>query len=181
MTTGITLTDKQQDVLHSAATRFFGNTLPAAAHLGIRGGAYAAVTRKLKEAGLLDGEEGNLTLTDAAYALLGIERMGYRPEQQEQSAEAPAEPLASSQEVATQQDDVPPKTRKLRSGTKQAQVIEMLQRAEGATLAQIMEATGWQMHTTRSVLSRTIQKDLQMPLCSEKSAGGERVYRLAAE
>jgi predicted HTH transcriptional regulator len=72
------------------------------------------------------------------------------------------------------------KQRKIRDGTKQAQVIEMLRRPEGASLQQIMEVTGWQMHTARSVLSRTIQKDLGIHLISEKTSGSERIYRVNA-
>jgi hypothetical protein len=40
-----------------------------------------------------------------------------------------------------------------------------------------MEAIGWQMHTARSVLSRTIQKDLGIPLVLEKASGNDRIYR----
>jgi predicted HTH transcriptional regulator len=72
------------------------------------------------------------------------------------------------------------KKRKLRDGTKQAQVIDLLKRPEGATLQHIMEATGWQMHTARSVLSRTIQKDLGIALVSEKAGGNDRIYRVNA-
>ena len=39
--------------------------------------------------------------------------------------------------------------RKPRQGTKQQQVLAMLRRPEGATVAQIAEATGWQAHTVR--------------------------------
>lgn len=69
--------------------------------------------------------------------------------------------------------------RQPRIGTKQATVVDMLKRNEGATLTQIMEATGWQVHTTRAVLSRTIQKDLGIPLTSEKTINGDRIYRIA--
>jgi len=39
--------------------------------------------------------------------------------------------------------------RKPREGTKQEQVLTMLRRPEGATVAQIAEATGWAQHTVR--------------------------------
>ncbi|MBL6081569.1 DUF3489 domain-containing protein [Belnapia sp. T18] len=43
----------------------------------------------------------------------------------------------------------PAQPRKPREGTKQQQVLAMLRRPEGATVAQIAEATGWQAHTVR--------------------------------
>ncbi|MBF0140252.1 MAG: DUF3489 domain-containing protein [Magnetococcales bacterium] len=45
------------------------------------------------------------------------------------------------------------KAPKVRDNTKKAKVIEMLKRPEGATAAQIAEATGWQGHTIRGFLS----------------------------
>ncbi|MBR0677682.1 DUF3489 domain-containing protein, partial [Roseomonas alkaliterrae] len=43
----------------------------------------------------------------------------------------------------------PAAPRKPREGTKQEAVLAMLRREEGATIAQICEATGWQQHTVR--------------------------------
>ena len=40
-----------------------------------------------------------------------------------------------------------------RGGTKIAQVIELLQRGDGATLAELVAATGWLPHTTRAALT----------------------------
>lgn len=75
-------------------------------------------------------------------------------------------------------ENIARKPRKLRENTKQSKVIGMLRSPEGATLRQIMDATGWQEHTTRAVLSRTIQKDLGIVLISVKASNGERVYRV---
>ena len=47
-----------------------------------------------------------------------------------------------------------------RAGTKQAQMIEMLKRPEGATVEQIAEATGWQHHTIRGAISGALKKKL---------------------
>jgi hypothetical protein len=44
--------------------------------------------------------------------------------------------------------------RKRREGTKQEVVLAMLRRAEGATVAQITEATGWAQHTVREFFAR---------------------------
>jgi hypothetical protein len=47
-----------------------------------------------------------------------------------------------------------------RTGTKQAQMIELLRRPEGATVAQIAAATGWQHHTIRGAISGALKKKL---------------------
>jgi len=49
-----------------------------------------------------------------------------------------------------------------RAGTKQAQMIELLQRPEGATVAQIAEATGWQHHTIRGAIAGALKKKLKL-------------------
>jgi Protein of unknown function (DUF3489) len=48
----------------------------------------------------------------------------------------------------------------LRGGTKQALLIEMLKRPEGATVEQIAAATGWQRHTIRGAISGALKKKL---------------------
>ena len=47
-----------------------------------------------------------------------------------------------------------------RAGTKQALMIELLKRPEGATVEQIAEATGWQHHTIRGAISGALKKKL---------------------
>jgi hypothetical protein len=71
--------------------------------------------------------------------------------------------------------------RKTRDGTKQAQLIAMLRRPEGATIAQIVEATQWQAHTVRGAFAGALKKKLGLTVTSEKVEGGERTYRLASE
>jgi Protein of unknown function (DUF3489) len=47
-----------------------------------------------------------------------------------------------------------------RAGTKQAHMIELLKRPEGATVEQIAAATGWQHHTIRGAISGALKKKL---------------------
>jgi len=70
---------------------------------------------------------------------------------------------------------------KTRSGTKQEQLIAMLRRKEGATIAQIVAATGWQPHTVRGAFAGALKKKLGLTVTSEKAEGGERVYRVTAD
>jgi hypothetical protein len=61
---------------------------------------------------------------------------------------------------------------------KKAEVIAMMRRAKGATLAEITEATGWQKHTVRGFVSILGSKGGQK-IESAKNAAGERSYRIA--
>jgi hypothetical protein len=47
-----------------------------------------------------------------------------------------------------------------RTGTKQAMMIELLKRPEGATVEQIAAATGWQHHTIRGAIAGALKKKL---------------------
>jgi hypothetical protein len=67
-----------------------------------------------------------------------------------------------------------------REHSKQATIIGMLQRVEGATIAQICEATGWQAHTVRGTFAGAFKKKLGMTITSDKTQGGVRTYRAAA-
>lgn len=67
-----------------------------------------------------------------------------------------------------------------REHSKQATIIGMLQRAEGATIAQICEATGWQPHTVRGTFAGAFKKKLGLTITSEKVQGGVRTYRATA-
>jgi hypothetical protein len=71
-----------------------------------------------------------------------------------------------------------PVARKNRDGTKQAQLIAMLRRKEGATIAQIVAATGWQPHTVRGAFAGALKKKLGLTVTSEKVEGGKRVYKI---
>jgi len=68
----------------------------------------------------------------------------------------------------------PPK----RANSKQAKLIAMLQRNEGATIEQMAKAFGWQTHTVRGVLSGVLKKKLGLKVVSTDAEGG-RVYRIA--
>ena len=65
-----------------------------------------------------------------------------------------------------------------REGTKQAVLIELLTRAEGATLPQMTEATGWLAHTVRGAMAGALKKKLGLEITSEKQTGTDRVYRI---
>ena len=61
---------------------------------------------------------------------------------------------------------------------KKAEVIALMKRAKGATLAEIMAATEWQAHTVRGCVSILGSKGGEQ-VESSKNAAGERVYKIA--
>ena len=75
-----------------------------------------------------------------------------------------------------------------RAGTKQAQMIEMLKRPEGATVEQIAAATGWQHHTIRGAISGALKKKLGLAVEATRTRevgpnkagakGSSTVYRI---
>jgi Protein of unknown function (DUF3489) len=74
-----------------------------------------------------------------------------------------AKPKAASAKVAkaAMPGKAPPADKPTpRAGTKQAKLIELLERPEGATVEQIAAATGWQHHTIRGAISGALKKKL---------------------
>ena len=77
-----------------------------------------------------------------------------------------------------------------RAGTKQARMIELLKRPEGATVAQIAEATGWQHHTIRGAIAGALKKKLGLNVEATRTRevgpektgakGSSTVYRIVA-
>jgi hypothetical protein len=71
------------------------------------------------------------------------------------------------------------KTEGVREGSKTSAVLALIQRAKGATLAEIMDATGWQPHSVRGFVSGTLGKKMGLKVESVKREDGVRVYSLA--
>jgi hypothetical protein len=107
-----------------------------------------------------DARAVTLVVTDAGLAAIGIE--------------------VEHQKTKTQKSEpkTTPTERKIREGTKQALVIEMLRRPDGATIAEIVEATSWASHTTRGFLAGAIKKKLGLTIESTKDDARGRIYRL---
>jgi hypothetical protein len=65
--------------------------------------------------------------------------------------------------------------------TKQALLLQLLNRPEGATIAEMMQAAGWQQHSVRGFLAGAVKKKMGLALASTKTEGERRRYRIAAQ
>ncbi len=65
-----------------------------------------------------------------------------------------------------------------RAGTKQATLIDLLKRKTGATIDDLVKATGWQSHSVRGAISGTLKKKLGLTVTSEPIEKRGRVYRI---
>jgi hypothetical protein len=106
------------------------------------------------------------------------------PEAKTKSAKASKTPTpAKTAKPATKKAPKPaarPAGAGTRETSKTAQLIEMLKRPKGATLEEVMAKFGWQIHTTRAIMSAggSLTKKHGLTVISEK-VGDSRTYRIA--
>ncbi len=67
---------------------------------------------------------------------------------------------------------------KLAKESKLSLVIKLLARADGATIDDIVAATGWQKHTVRAAISHALAKKRGYQIVSDKPQGGKRIYKI---
>ena len=165
MTTTSNLSETQIEVLIQATYRPSGSIEPMPARLNrlLR----AKVTAGLLARGLISADGDDYVINEAGYAAVGHTRKD------------PAVVALDPETDAAVAQDKPTAKPKIRENTKQAQVIAMLSRPSGATIADICEATGWQAHTSRGFLAGSVKKKLGLTVTSTKDSGAVRVYRAA--
>ena len=184
------LSDTQALILSAAAQRPERTALPLPESL--RGGAAAKVVGAMIAKGYLeevdanlrkgepmwretgDGHGTTLVATNAGLAAIGIE-----PEDANTApvgaTDAPTEEPAPD---TPSEPDAAPNARTPREGTKQATLIAMLRAPDGATIEEIMAATGWLGHTVRGAMAGALKKKLGLEVTSEKVEGRGRVYAI---
>ncbi len=168
------LTDTQTIILSAGAQRPDNIALPLPK--GLAGAAAKMAVTKMISHGWLqevdanlrrgepmwretgDGHGTTLVVTEAGLEAIGIE------------------PVADPQPTAAET----PKPVTIRAGTKQAQIIALLQRPEGAAITEIVAETGWMAHSVRGMISGALKKKLGLPIAAEKVDGRGTVYKLDA-
>ena len=90
-----------------------------------------------------------------------------------------AAPVAAKKARAAKVATVKDATPRRREGSKKAIVLDLLRRADGATLSDIMSATTWQAHSVRGFISGSLGKKMGLTVESFKRPDGARAYKLA--
>ena len=181
------LTDTQTIILSRAATRPGNLAMPLPE--GLHGAAAKMAVNRMITNGWLeevdadlrrgeplwretgDGHGTTLIATEAGLEAIGIEPVATSAV----ASVRKAKPHADAEAAPTTDA---PKPVAIRAGTKQAQIIALLQRPEGASIAEIVEVTGWVAHSVRGLISGGLKKKLGLPVTSEKEAGRGSVYRI---
>ena len=173
----MTLTDTQLIILSSASQRQDGlATLPEM----LKAAAAKTAVKKLLGLGLLkevrvkrdqpawrtDAEEKplGLKITKAGSATIAVED---EPAEEGQANEAEGSAKKQGAKSASEP----------RSGSKQAQIIALMQRKGGAMLEDMIAATGWLAHTTRAALTRLRQAGHILDKAKRETGG--TVYDIA--
>jgi hypothetical protein len=175
------LTETQSLILNAGAQRPGSLAMPLPK--GLHGAAAKKVVDMLVGRGLIeevdanigkgeplwretgDGHGTTLVVTEAGLNAIGIEPVVSRT-------------MANLRRVS--REPVKPTPVTLRTGTKQAQLIAMLQAPGGASIDEIVAANGWQAHTSRGAISGVLKKKLGLDVTSEKVEGRGRVYKIAS-
>lgn len=194
------LTDTQSVVLAAAGARDSGVVLPLPKSLRINRGSQTIILKGLLKRELIvareaapgeefweqaeDGTRTTLAITNAGLAALGIappsddavtdalnppgkDKLACESLKRAEAHEGPRQKEAGSVE--------PPKDTKL------GILIAALRRKKGATIADLMEATGWQAHSVRAAISGALKKKLRLDIVSETADGRGRVYRIGGQ
>src|SRR3954467_11676930 len=119
-----------------------------------------------------EGKRLGLKITKAGSAAIGVAENGSG----EQEPLPSPEPRRGGKKAANKRDPAQAEGGKPR-GSKRAQIIALMQRKTGATLDEMVEATGWLPHTTRAALTGLRHKAFDITKRKEK--GNKTVYRLS--
>ena len=167
------LTDAQRSILEPACAREDFCVFPIVAKL--KGGAVGNVCKSLLKRGLVQevpaSEAMSVWRHDESGVVLTL-----------QATEAGKRALAGGSLTTPTQASAPsasPAPVPPAKGSRQDTLVRLLGRPEGATVADMVEATGWQPHSIRGALSGVIGKKLGLKVTSEKVQDCGRVYRVS--
>lgn len=175
-----TLSNAQRAILTGAVA--VDDRLVRPEHVPLKGGAIRIVLISMLRRGLLEelpaGEGEHSWWSGAADEPLALRVTDAGAE----AVGALSDTASPGAAVAAPADAPEATTRKaFRADTKQAAMIALLRRPEGATIDEMVAATGWLSHTVRGAMAGSLKKRLGMEITSQKVEGRGRVYKVAPQ
>jgi hypothetical protein len=122
-----------------------------------------------------DGHGTTLIATEAGLAAIGVEPVVATVMTTLRKVKSSVAPQVPSDRSGTPEV---PKAPKIRAGTKQAQIIALLQRSQGASIAEIVDVTGWAPHSARGMISGALKKKLGLEIITASEDKRGRIYHI---
>lgn len=147
----------------------------------IKGGARKKVLEGLVNRALITASGSGWLVAAEGYDAMGRARPAAAPTPAPLPVDPEIDAAVTAAEAEWAKDKAPDQVQakpRTRENSKQASIIEMLKRPEGATIAQIVQLTGWQAHTVRGTFAGALKKKRGLNLVPEER-DGERIYRIA--
>ncbi len=160
---------RQIAVLDHAARRTDGQLLPLPDGMQLKGGGLAAMLRALERRCLAKRSADDawmITKTGRA-AVAGQGRAEVDESKDRNEASQAAKPEPDEGDTGS--------TPLFRPGTRQAQLLDLLRRGEGACIDEMVQFTGWQPHSVRAVLTGFRKRGIEVS--RSKEGNGVSVYR----
>ena len=106
-----------------------------------------------------------------------VDDEGDSRENVEQAGSSSQQPSAPDPSSAGANETAPARPSAPRGGTKLAEVVELLQRDRGATIDELIDATGWLPHTTRAALTALRKRGFALAIDRTDKERGS-IYRI---
>ena len=183
-----TLSETKLVILSTSAQRANGAVLPLSASLGLNKSTVTSTLKALIKSNLIaerqairgdeawretEDDRWALFITEAGLAAIGVDDGSAVQVPLETSADSKKKRRVSRKSGASDDKQVSAKP-----GTKLGLLFDLLKRKHGATIAEIIEATGWQAHSVRGAISGSIKKKLGQQVDIAVEEGRGRVYRI---
>lgn len=188
------LRDTHLVILSAAAGRTDGSILPLPDTLRLNKGAVTLVLKGLLRRGLMtegpasrddqvwrqvDDRPMTLAITDTGLTAIGVVGDAVPNTQMAPSqTNRPKPSLGTGHQSPDKYKQPDVSSAPIKTGAKQALLVDLLSRKEGASITDICTATGWQTHSVRGAISGTVKRKLSLKVTAELSADRGRIYRI---
>jgi hypothetical protein len=134
------------------------------------------ITRAGREAIGVDGDEAQDAASSSAAPAQAKSKKSASKPAEKKDAKTPAARGKGAQKGIADGESSPGQ---FRAGSKQARIVDLMKRAKGATLDELVEATDWLPHTTRAALTGLRKRGLTVDRVKDEGRGS--VYRIKSD